>query len=82
MENIDFSGKFYPSKHFRNTWMRKWNCDLAQIRNGCLEATKIEKIGNKGKYEVYFNLKGRKVKIIVHCKYEKVVFIITGAEGH
>ncbi|OLS18622.1 MAG: hypothetical protein HeimC3_49000 [Candidatus Heimdallarchaeota archaeon LC_3] len=82
MENIDFTKEFKPSKHFRNTWMRKWNCDLSDIRIGCLEANKIQKIGKSGKYEIFFRIKNKKVKIIISCKYVDEIFIISGAEGH
>ena len=79
---IDFSVPFQISKHFRNTWMRKWSCDLHELRLACIESKKIQPIGKKGKIEIYTNLKGRKIKIIASIMYEDEIFIITGAEGH
>lgn len=76
--NIDFTVEIKPSKHFRNTWLMKWNWDINDLRSALIRA-KIEKKG-KTKYEAYIKDKkgGRKI-IFVHTGYE--IFIITGAEG-
>ena len=62
--------------------MRKWNCDVIDIRMACFEAKKIQKIGKRGKFEIYTTIKGREVKSIINVYYEDEIFIITGAEGH
>ena len=79
---INFSVPFKISKHFRNTWMRKWACDVHELRIACIEAQKIHKIGKRGKIEIYTRIHDRNVKILASIKYEDEIFIITGAEGH
>jgi len=78
---MDLTKALRPSKHFRNTWMRKWDWDMHDLRTAIEEAYETKKVGKK-KYEVYTRYKGegksRKL-ILVDCPEE--VFIITGAEG-
>lgn len=76
--NIDFTKEIKPSKHFRNTWLRKWDWDINQLRSALMSA-KIEQVG-KNKYEAYVKDKkgGRKI-IFVYTGDE--ISIITGAEG-
>lgn len=62
--------------------MRKWACDIHELRIACMESNKIESIGKKGKIEIYTRIQNKKVKIIASVKYEEEIFIITGAEGH
>lgn len=76
--NIDFTKEIKPSKHFRNTWLRKWNWDINDLRSRLMQAD-IEKVG-KNKYEAYVkDKKGTKKIIFIHTDDE--IFIITGAEG-
>ena len=76
--NIDFTKEIKPSKHFRNTWLRKWDMDINELRSALMRA-KIGKIG-KMKYEAYVkDKKGSKKIIFVYTENE--IFIITGAEG-
>ncbi len=76
--NIDFTKEIKPSKHFRNTWLRKWNWDINDLRSALIVA-RIEKTG-KTKYEAYVkDKKGSKKIIFVYTEDE--IFIITGAEG-
>lgn len=82
MDDIDFTLEFKVSKHFRDTWMRKWNCDITDLRNACLEAKKKINIGKKGKYEVFIKLKGKDCKLIMNTLYSDSIYIISGAEGH
>ena len=78
---MDFGRSLRPSKHFRNTWMRKWDWDIFDLRMALEEAYKIDKVG-KIKYEAYTRYhakeKGRK---IIFIDYGDEIFIITGAEG-
>lgn len=76
--DIDFTKEIKPSKHFRNTWLRKWDWDMNALRSALMSAG-IEKVG-KNKYEAYVKSKkgGRKI-IFVYTGDE--IFIITGAEG-
>ena len=76
--NIDFTKEIKPSKHFRNTWLRKWNLDINQLRSALIGA-KITQVG-KTKYEAYIkDKKGSRKIIFVYNEDE--IFIITGAEG-
>ena len=68
------------SKHFKNTWMRKWNWDYQDLRDAITKAYKIEKIGKK-KYEIYVRKKGEKKIITVYYIEFDTLFIITGCEG-
>ena len=68
------------SKHFRNTWMRKWNWDHAELREALREAYRTTKSG-KNKWEVFVRRKGEKQLILVYEVDSHEVFIITGAEG-
>ena len=67
-----------PSKHFRNTWLRKWDWDVNDLRSALIRA-RIEKVG-KSKYEAYVkDKKGSRKIIFVYTGDE--IFVITGAEG-
>ena len=71
--------KITVSKHFRNTWMRKWNWDFHDLRDAIDSASTIEKIGKKGKYEIYTSYDGPK-KLIISCQFENEIIIFTGTE--
>ena len=76
--SVDFTKEIKPSKHFRNTWLRKWDWDINDLRSELMRA-RIEKIG-KTKYEAYAkDKKGSRKIIFVYTGDE--IFIITGAEG-
>lgn len=69
------------SKHFRNIYMRKWGWDIFDLRDAIKMAYKVDKVG-KVKYEIYTRKGGESKKIIaVYDKEEKIMFIISGAEG-
>jgi hypothetical protein len=34
----DFTKEIKPSKHFRNTWLRKWNLDVNELRSMLIHA--------------------------------------------
>ncbi len=75
---VDFTKEIKPSKHFRNTWLRKWDWDINQLRSALMNA-KIEQIG-KNKYGAYIKAKKGSRKIILVYTGDEI-FIITGAEG-
>ena len=77
---ISLDLEILPSKHFRNTWMRKWDYDMYDLRNALKEAYKIEKVG-KSKYEAYTRYKSKRSRKIIFAVSEDTIFIITGAEG-
>lgn len=78
---INFDAEIKPSKHFRNTWMRKWDYDMNELRTALKESYKIVKMG-KNKYEAYTKYKARgKSRKIILVTFPKEIFIITGAEG-
>lgn len=72
--------KLEVSKHFRNTWMKKWNWDFFDLREAIRGAYKIEKVGKK-KFEIYVRKKGEKKIIAVHYLEFQTLFVITGGEG-
>lgn len=73
--------KLSASKHFKNTWMKKWNLDYTDLRNAIKKAHKIDKVGKK-KYEAYIRSKEGSRKIIfVYYEEFETIFAITGAEG-
>jgi len=75
---LDQEKPLRPSKHFRNTWLRRWDWDLVQPRE-VMRSWRMERIG-EAKYEIRMRVggKGRKV-VLVDCEEE--TFIMTGAEG-
>lgn len=78
---INFDVEIKPSKHFRNTWMRRWNYDINDLRIALKEAYKIDKIG-RIKYEAYTRYQAHgKSRKIIFVVYPTEIFIITGAEG-
>lgn len=78
---INFDLEIKPSKHFRNTWLRKWDYDMNDLRAALKEADKVVKIGTN-KYEAYTKYKTKgKGRKIVFAAFPNEIFIITGAEG-
>jgi hypothetical protein len=74
------SCKLVASKHFKNSWMRKWNWDYIDLREAIRNAHKIDKIGKK-KYEAYVTKKGSKKIIFVYYAEFGSIFVVTGTEG-
>ena len=72
--------KLVISKHFKNTWMRKWDWDYHDLREAIRDAYQIKKIGKK-KFEIYVKKKGEKKIIVVYYIEFNTLFIITGSEG-
>ena len=68
------------SKHFRNTWMRKWDWDQFDLREAFQEAHKASKAGRE-KWEVFVRKKGEKKLVIVPDEKTEEVVVVTGAEG-
>ena len=69
-----------PSKHFRNTWMRKWDWDYVDLRSAIRDAYKVQRAG-KDKYEIYVRKKGERKLIAVYQWEHRTLFVITGSEG-
>ena len=72
--------KLETSKHFKNTWMRKWDWDYHDLRDAIKNVYKTIKVG-KRKYEMFIRKKGNKKIIAVYYQEFKTLFIITGSEG-
>jgi hypothetical protein len=72
--------KIETSKHFKNTWMRKWDWDYHDLREAIRDARNIKKMGKK-KFEIYVRKKGEKKIIAVYYIEFDTIFIITGSEG-
>lgn len=68
------------SKHFRNTWMRKWGWDQLDIREALRGTNRGLKVG-KSKWELFIREKGEKKLVVVYDSETEEVFVITGAEG-
>ena len=82
MPEPDFDKPLRPSKHLRNTWMRRWGWDLHDHRKALREANRVNRVG-RSKYEVYTRYgagKGKSCKLIA-AVYPEEIFVITGAEG-
>ncbi|HLE45696.1 MAG TPA: hypothetical protein VI915_01740 [Thermoplasmata archaeon] len=68
------------SKHFRNTWMRKWNWDHTDLREAMRDAYDVQREG-KAKWEILVRKKGEKKLVVVYEAEADEVLVITGAEG-
>jgi len=69
-----------PSKHFRNTKMRKWNWDIHDLRDALRGADRVVRRG-RNKLEVWTRKGGSKKLILAHYPRELLVLVITGTEG-
>ena len=74
------SCRLEASKHFRNTWMRKWDWDYVDLRNAIRDAYATKKVG-KNKYEIFVRKKGSKKIIAVYMWENETLFVITKGEG-
>jgi hypothetical protein len=70
----------YVSKHFRNTWMRKWDWDQVDLREALREAHRVSRVGER-KWEIFVRKKGHKKLVVVYDASSNEVFVITGSEG-
>lgn len=78
---FNFDAEIKPSKHFRNTWMRKWNYDISDLRIALKEAYRIDNVG-KVKYEAYTRYQaGGKSRKFIFVVYPTEILVITGSEG-
>jgi hypothetical protein len=68
------------SKHFRNTWMRKWDWDQFDLREAIREGHKVLRAG-PGKWELFVRKKGQKKLVMANEAGTDEVFVITGSEG-
>jgi hypothetical protein len=68
------------SKHFRNTWMRKWDWDQLELREAVRDAYRVRKSG-RVKWEIFVRKNGEKKLVLVYEAETDEVFVITGAEG-
>jgi hypothetical protein len=69
-----------PSKHFRNTKMRKWNWDIHDLREALRDADRVVRRG-RNKLEVWTRKGGSKKLVLAHYPSDRLVFVITGTEG-
>jgi len=70
----------YVSKHFRNTWLSKWDWDQTDLREALRDALRVVRVG-KGKREIFVQKKGHKKLVIAYDAEYDEVFVITGSEG-
>jgi len=69
-----------PSKHFRNTKMRKWNWDIHDLREALHDADRVVRRG-RNKLEVWTRKGGSKKLIFAYYPCDRLVFVITGTVG-
>jgi hypothetical protein len=69
-----------PSKHFRNTKMRKWDWDVHDLRECLRSPIRVVRRGSS-KVEVWVRKDGSKKLVLAYSLGENVVLIITGTEG-
>ena len=70
----------YVSKHFRNTWLSKWDWDQTDLREALRDALRVVRVG-KGKWEIFVQKKGHKKLVIAYDAEYDEVFVIAGSEG-
>ncbi len=68
------------SKHFRNSWMRRWGWDQDDLREAIRDAYRVARSG-KGKWEILVRKKGEKKLVVVYDETIDEAFVITGTEG-
>lgn len=69
-----------PSKHFRNSKMRKWDWDVNDLRDALRKPSKVVARGSR-KLEVWVRKGGSKKLVLSYEPRERIVFVITGTEG-
>jgi len=70
----------YVSKHFRNTWMRKWDWDQIDLREAFRTSYKVSRVGTR-KREIFVRKKGHKKLVVAYDSEYDEVLVITGSEG-
>ena len=68
------------SKHFRNTWMRKWDWDQTDLREALRDAFRVSRVGRE-KWEMFVQKQGHKKLVIAYDAEYDEIFVITGSEG-
>ncbi len=79
---LDVDKPLRVSKHVRNTWLRKWDWDMNQLREALRGAYKVARVGGS-KCEIYTRVgagRGRIRKLIL-VEYPDEIFVITVSEG-
>jgi hypothetical protein len=69
-----------PSKHFRNTKMRKWDWDIHDVRDALDQVTRVVRRG-RVKLDVWTRKGGSKKLVLAYYPEERIVFVITGIGG-
>ncbi len=69
-----------PSKHFRNTRMRKWGWSVEDLREALRDPSRVRRVG-KRKVEVWVRKDGTKKLVIGFGSGEGFIVVITGTEG-
>lgn len=69
-----------PSKHFRNTKMRKWDWDIHDLRDAIRQAGRVVRRG-RHKLELWTQKGGSKKLVVAYYAEERCLLVITGTEG-
>ena len=82
MKPLDVDKPLRASKHVRNTWLRKWDWDMNQLREALRGAHKVNRVGSL-KCEVYTRVGSgkRRIRKLILVEYPNEIFVITASEG-
>lgn len=69
-----------PSKHFRNTTMRKRDGDIHDLRDAIGQANRVVR-GGQRKPELWTQKGGPKKLVVAHYAEERCLLVIAGTEG-
>lgn len=69
-----------PSKHFRNTKMRKWDWDIHDLRDAIGQANRVVRRGRR-KLELWTQKGGSKKLVVAYYAEESCLLVIAGTEG-
>lgn len=69
-----------PSKHFRNTKMRKWDWDIHDLQEAIGQTKHVVRRG-KNKLELWIQKGGSKKLVVAYYTEERGLLVITGTEG-
>jgi hypothetical protein len=69
-----------PSKHFRNTKMRKWDWDIHDLRDAIRQAGRVVPRG-RHKLELWTQKGGSKKLVVAYYAEERCLLVSTGTEG-
>lgn len=70
----------FPSKHFRNVKMRKWDWDVHELQEALRSTYRVDREGRE-KLRIWTRKGGSKCLHVVYNSEDAIVFVINGTEG-